>query len=200
MDATPTSETRPAPSTAVRDDERPSAPGVDPAADGRDPEQIVREARAAAGASVDADAARFADQTESIRAHLGAFYTDPDRALQTLEGLDRAGREDFAAGRIDIGERRADAPGEPMTDGLLAHVDVREYRPGAAAAFDTAREADRARGPGEEVGGPDPGRDGPTDARRQEADPSKQSLGDELSPMNRIEHQLAYQAAGPQQL
>ena len=259
-----TAEPRPAPSAAT-DDLRPEAAGPASGVDDRDPEQVVREAREAAGrpdktdayreavaaseaevggaatrdritsgelagadggplldglsrserggladayvadlqnraagpdVALDATGKELARQTEAVHSHLGTVYQDPDAALARLEGLDAQGRMDFAAGRADLGERRPDAPG-PDTNALLAHVDVRDNFPEASQAVDGAREQDRTRALASEV---EPQGVDPTDAQRQEANPARKSIGDELSLANRMEHQLAYQAAGPQQI
>ena len=269
-------ETRPAPSVAreAADEGRPDPPGTDPAIDARDPEQVVREAREAAGApsagapAIDAvreavsaseaavgtartldriesgslrdtdggavldglsadqrtdlaveyvgdlrarasdphgivavEADQLAKVTKSLEAHVDTFYANGPEAFATLKDLDEGGRADFVAGRTDIGEPRAGAPaGGPNREALAALAEIREGHPVAADMVDSGHTPSPAYGGAKEVGAPDPGRDGPTDAERQEVNPAKQSLGDELSPMNRMEHQLAYQAASPQQI
>ena len=153
----------------------------------------VLERGAAPDVALDADAQRLAGQTASVRDHLAAVYQEPDRALDTLHGLDAEGRADFAAGRTDLGERRTDAlAAEPRRDGLLAHLDVRDQFPEPAAQVDAAREQGRTRDlarefePNSGVGGVDPTR-GLVEKR-------------DASFEGKTIDQLAYQMSVPQQI
>ena len=161
----------------------------------------LRERAAAPDVALTETGEKLARQTAAVRDHLGTVYEDPDAALARLEGLDKQGRADFAAGRIDLGERRADAPdAELNTDGLLAHLDVRDRWPDEAGAVDAARDQDRTRELAREVDPENQPRRS-LDELLEGVDP-KRSLAeagqDDFA--SKVTSQLAYQMSVPQQV
>lgn len=159
----------------------------------------VQQQAAAADVPLTETAGRLEQQTDRVHDHLATVYQDPDAALSALESLDAQGREDFGAGRTDLGERRADAPDAgPNTDALLAHLDVRDRHPSESAALDAARDQERVRELAAELDPSGPSRDS---ADLQNVDPQRSMAQlNQKDLMAQTNSQMGYQASLPQQI
>lgn len=123
-------------------------PGADrPTAEEPSTEELAQMARDAAphgGMPTDAlTTARLQGQTNTVVEHLGAYYADPNAAHDKLHALSPKEREALLAGDASVlGELRDDAPTSGLrTDALVAHHDVYEQNPEAAARVTESRNA-----------------------------------------------------------
>ncbi|MEM6287040.1 MAG: hypothetical protein AAF845_07775 [Bacteroidota bacterium] len=138
-----------------------------------------------------------------IRSILADNFQDPEAALARLRSLDEDQIAALAQGDTSVlGDPSQGAAVDPSeARALSAFADEWDQSPEAALRIEQAQDQEEARAQAADLDGRDPnGPDRQTDAQRFEQDPSRKGLEDDLSLRDRMEHQIAYQAAAVPQI
>lgn len=139
-------------------------------------------------------------EEKGIQPILAKNFADPEAAMDRLKSLNETEIEALANGDASVlGDLRERASlDENESRSLSAFADDWDQNPEAAALIERAWDQEHARDMRDDLDARDRGDDG---TRKHEQDPARKSLDDEtLSLQDRMQHQIAYQAAAIPQI
>lgn len=133
-----------------------------------------------------------------IRPLLEKHYQDPEAAMAELKSLSEDEIDALARGDMSVlgDAKKAASLDASESRALSAFADEWDQSPEAAALITESQDQDRARALEADIDG----RDDPSGARRHEQDPARKVIDDDMSLRDRMEHQIAYQAAAVPQI